>query len=513
MSQSKVPANARPKQKKSSNPNPRARQPQKAAAVSELQAVALASQTKAPPTAGEQLAEKEEARRKAPSWLVSLIFHLAMLLVLALIPLNEIIQGPLTLVFGDSGSEGITEFELKGAEDSSEMLEVEDANLESAVNAFESLQSIELPDFSPNISDAIASNVAPESIPFGIRQGLSGRQGPLKSALLAKFGGNSETEAAVELGLKWLVKQQKSNGSWSLTGPYANGSSVENTTAATAMAINAFLGAGYTHKQGKYRQNVDLGIKYLVRRQNSEGFFSKREPSRQQMYAQAIASIAIIEAFGMTNDPELRGPAMLAVSFAEWSQSSLKGWRYNPREDADVSVTGWFVMAMETAKMSGLPVNAKKLNSVNDFLDSVAYEEQARYAYNRFEPPSLSMTAEALLCRIYLGWPRTHPSLLAAIHDDLLPARPGLGDDEYSVYYWYYATQVLHHVGGGVWDQWNKAMKKTIPVMQEKTGPEAGSWDPGKDVFGASGGRLYTTCLSIYCLEVYYRHLALYDLK
>jgi hypothetical protein len=123
------------------------------------------------------------------------------------------------------------------------------------------------------------------------------------------------------------------------------------------------------------------------------------------------------------------------------------------------------------------------------------------------------MTAEGLLCRIYLGWPRSHPALLAAIHDDLLPNKPRKDEREYSVYYWYYATQVLHHVGGPMWDEWNDAMKQVLPAMQTKAGKEVGSWDPSRDMFGASGGRLYTTCLNLYCLEVYYRHLALYELR
>ena len=31
------------------------------------------------------------------------------------------------------------------------------------------------------------------------------------------------------------------------------------------------------------------------------------------------------------------------------------------------------------------------------------------------------------------------------------------------------------------------------------------------DQWGQHGGRLYTTCLSIYMLEVYYRHLPIYN--
>ena len=331
--------------------------------------------------------------------------------------------------------------------------------------------------------------------------------------MLSKFGGNQQTEDAVALGLKWLAKQQKSNGSWSLVGPYSQGGANENATAATAMALNAFLGAGSTHMEGEYQAQVKLGLTYLVRKQNEDGFFpDQREPSRQQMYAQAIATIAVAEAYGMSGDEELKTAAQRAMKFAAWSQSNRHGWRYNPREDADLSVTGWFVMALETGKMAGLEVDESKLQQVSEFLDSVSYEDKSRYGYDGFESPSLSMTAEGLLCRIYLGWPSTHPALLQAIQDDLLPNTPSLDDDNYSVYYWYYATQVLHHVGNPAWETWNRDMRRVIPAMQEKTGAEAGSWSPNRDAFGAAGGRLYTTCLNLYCLEVYYRHLSIYDI-
>ncbi|MEM8732639.1 MAG: prenyltransferase/squalene oxidase repeat-containing protein, partial [Planctomycetota bacterium] len=428
--------------------------------------------------AGEQLAQQDEAKRKAPSWLVSFIFHVALLLILALIPIQDLVKGPLTLVLGGGGTEGDS-FELQGAELSieTEVPELEETASLETTEVSDILQEISIPDLVTAESNTPA-DISVDVIPFGIREGLSGRTGPLRDALLSKFGGSAETEEAVELGLQWLAKQQKSDGSWSLQGPYSDGGSSENKTAATAMALNAFLGAGYTHKEGKYRSNVDLGMKYLIRRQNSEGFFSHREPSRQQMYAQAIASITVIEAFGMTGDESLRSPAMKAIAFAEWSQSPKKGWRYNPREDSDLSVTGWFLMALQTARMAGLPVDNEKLSSISEFLDSVAFEDDTRYAYNDFEAPSLSMTAEGLLCRIYLGWTRTDPALLAAIKDDLLPRRPALGDPEYSVYYWYYATQVMHHVGGTLWDRWNEAMKATIPSMQEKAGKGGSGWTP-----------------------------------
>ena len=67
-------------------------------------------------------------------------------------------------------------------------------------------------------------------------------------------------------------------------------------------------------------------------------------------------------------------------------------------------------------------------------------------------------------------------------------------------------------MGGSEWDRWNKVMREQVPTQQVKNGKEQGSWDPGHDgTWGPMAGRLYTTCLSIYLLEVYYRHLPLYQ--
>jgi hypothetical protein len=54
-------------------------------------------------------------------------------------------------------------------------------------------------------------------------------------------------------------------------------------------------------------------------------------------------------------------------------------------------------------------------------------------------------------------------------------------------------------------------MRQAVPEAQVKKGPESGSWDPDGDKWGSYGGRLYVTCLSIYMLEVYYRHLPIYS--
>jgi hypothetical protein len=123
------------------------------------------------------------------------------------------------------------------------------------------------------------------------------------------------------------------------------------------------------------------------------------------------------------------------------------------------------------------------------------------------------MTAEGLLIRQYLGWKRDDERLVKGV--EFITSPPNLinFNNDRDTYYWYYATQVCHHMEGDYWKTWNNVMRQAIPEHQERHGPEAGSWDPnkpGRDRWAVEGGRLYVTCLSIYNLEVYYRHLPLY---
>ena len=48
--------------------------------------------------------------------------------------------------------------------------------------------------------------------------------------------------------------------------------------------------------------------------------------------------------------------------------------------------------------------------------------------------------------------------------------------------------------------------------MQEKTGAQAGSWDPSRGLAG-NGGRITSTALATLSLEVYYRILPIYGFR
>ncbi|TWU54857.1 hypothetical protein Poly51_35770 [Rubripirellula tenax] len=447
----------------------------------------------------------------APPWLVSLVIHLIFLLVLALIttPVGSGI-GKMILTIGQNDGDKkdeIVEFEILSNDTEFELDSMVESDFDTEVDT-------EL----PTVFETAATEMTPELVPLAFGDSASeiaqpmfgGRTGAMKASLLAKFGGTAETQEAVKRGLEWLKRNQSRKGGWSMKGPYRDGNHAENEASATAMAMLAFLGDGHTHRSGDYTDEMEKAMKYLVSLQDRSGFMAGKARGHEQMYSQAQATIALCEMYGMTKDSWLRPRAELAVEFAEKAQSSQGGWRYTPNEDSDTSVTGWFLLALMSAKSAGLEVNDSKLRAVGKYLDTAESYEGAAYSYQPRGNPSPAMTAEGLLCRQYLGWRRDDLPMIRGVEALSMDYPFDVNDQD--VYYWYYATQMLHHFGGSPWRNWNETMKVELPKMQTRGGREDGSWPPQGDAYG-SYGRIYTTCLSIYCLEVYYRHLPLYQVQ
>jgi hypothetical protein len=458
------------------------------------------------PDADEAPDPTQKAAKAAPPWLISMVVHMALIIGLALayFSLPGSNQVTLEIVYAEDLGKQVLDDQLQSPESL-------DMNIEVPVLSID-MRAVDDPLAAPpiidlNILDATSATDNIQAPSIGMA--LTGREAGSKKALLAAYGGNATTEAAVRAGLEWLKKQQMKDGGWSLLGPYPDGAStgLENRCSATAMALLAFQGAGHTHEVGDFKDTVRRGWEYLLRTQNADGFFDHDGGNNHRLYAQAQATIAICEIYGMTKDEKFKKPAQKALDFAHKAQAPEGGWRYEPKIDSDTSVTGWYVMALQSGLMAGLEVQSPNLDSISKFLDAASQENGARYAYRPGMETTLTMTAEGLLCRQYLGWKHDDERMRRGI--DYVLANPiDYGDQ--NVYYWYYATQACHHMDGEDWNKWNAVMRQAIPSNQLKTGNEKGSWPSSGDRWGPHGGRLYVTCLSIYMLEVYYRHLPIY---
>ena len=262
---------------------------------------------------------------------------------------------------------------------------------------------------------------------------------------------------------------------------------------ATGMALLCFLGAGQTHQtKGPYRRNIEQGLIWLVRHQEKDGYLGKDCIS--PMYSHGVATTALCEEFALSGDHNVRDAAQAAVNFIVAAQNKNdNGWRYNPGDPGDTSVTAWQIMALNSAQLAGLKWGGRRsgsaLEMAGKWLDLVKTgPNDSQFQYQPGTGATPTMTAVGLLGRQHLHAKRTDATMV----DGVKYLMHNMPDTKVrNIYYWFYATQVLHNYGGYEWDTWNRGMRKLLdqhpdqgrqPLCQRQLGP-------GQSRQGPVGGR------------------------
>ncbi len=485
-----------------------------------------------------------------PGWLISLAVHTALLLAMAAYTI-EPIKDALTKLVIDSGpseeSSGIESFDVV-SEDMSSALDAQTELTQQPITEVTQVteMAVEVPVAQVEVGnlaqvsiESLSSQLVPSNVLAAtsnqLTQGMSARSGDTKRELLKKFGGGDDTEKAVAMGLQWLKQHQLPDGSWTYDHSAScqgqckdSGSFPDARNSATGLALMCYLGAGQTHLEGEYKETVFKGLTFLLNSMQYDKFgdvalgtwyadpapkaLGRNPNTHNRIYGHGIATIAICEAYGMTKDPKLAEAAQLGINFIVAAQDPRGGgWNYELRSAGDTSIVGWQMMALKSAWMSNIPFPQETVRKASFFLDSVQTDNGSAYHYRRpgdrsADRTSLNaLTSCGILCRMYMGMPKDHPSIKIAA-DRILADGPSKADS----YVNYYATQVMKQVGGEHWKKWNEQMKTYLIGSQINTGHSMGSWNPGTTYGDNSGGRLYRTAMSIMVLEVYYRYLPIY---
>jgi len=493
-----------------------------------------------------------------PSWLVSFIIHILLIIILAVAYWQIPRQPTVGLVSGEP-SEDIAEMDDPlsfDSPDDSEALETSETENTNETELEEIIQEdvmIEEDFVDDNTAEMLAETIETNAIDAealdmtGAASGLTGQvtgrsSAESRRALVARGGGNDASENAVKLAMEWIKRHQLPNGSWSFdhrVGPNPSERSSPNAgdfrkspRAATAMCLLVYLGAGQTHVEGDYQEVVEKGLAFLLEsgRRTSEGLSYYEDDGG--LYNHGLAAIAICEAYAMTDDMRLAQAAKDVVRYTQFCQDPIGGgWRYEPKEAGDTSAVGWQIMALKSASMCGIEVDPTVIRKAKRFLTFVSSESGTFYGYT--DPPAdgdrrKGVTSVGLLCQMYLGWSRENPALQRGCKW-LADRGPSVGDWKSGMtvpegnkinfrsmmYYNYYATQVMHQYGGPEWDEWNSEMRDFLIATQAMDGTSKGSWYFNNPDEGGHfhGGRLYITALSAMTLEVYYRYLPLFDDK
>jgi len=471
--------------------------------------------------------------KDAPAWLVSTLVHVGILLALGLVTLTDPVKMINVLSATATGEEGpeIEEFtieeidpgEMESVEEVTEPAEVtEQMEMAEPVSVDVPMDIAAVPlDVSDFASDMAPASASLQSLASVQMSSMDSRSEKNKMKLLREYGGNSASEAAVTEALKWIALHQMRDGRWTFAhnlvcnNSCGNGCEDKRTEAfngATAMALLPFLGAGQTHKSGDFRPVVQRGLQFLVRNgkpgtKNGLPVLDLSEPDGN-MYSHGLATIALSEAYAMTEDPTLAMPTQYALNYIIAAQCRDGGWRYNFQDarGGDTSVAGWQIMALKSGHMGHLLIPPQTVQSSVRFLDKVQSKGGAWYGYDKpLTSLRPSMTAVGLLCRMYTGWEKDNKALQEGIAG---LAKTGVLKND--IYYNYYAAQVLRQTGGPQWEKFNTELRDWLVETQAQEGGAKGSWyfNSGH-VSGA--GRLCITSFATMILEVYYRHMPLYS--
>jgi Squalene-hopene cyclase C-terminal domain len=397
---------------------------------------------------------------------------------------------------------------LNSLPDSLDVPAMENPMLETPIDLEEIGPSVST---APRMTKSVGSTSSTSKSPWssrttGVAIGIGGTSG----------GPTHASEKAVAEALKWIVSHQRPDGSWNFNHQSVDcerrcsepGSLEDCTTGATGLALLPLLGAGQTHRTGRYKQEVERGLYYLVNRMKVVNQTGNLAEGGGNLYAHGIAAIVLTEAYGMSQDKSLRAPAQLSLNYIMYAQDPLGGgWRYQAKQAGDTSVMGWQLMALKSGHLAYLQIDPQAIRGASRFLDSVQSESGAQYGYTS-SGSGAATSAIGLLSRMYLGWQQDHTSLQRGVEQ--LAKK---GPSKHEMYYNYYATQVMRQMDGKPWEKWNEMMRDSLVESQEKQTHARGSWFMRGDHGAERGGRLYCTSLATMILEVYYRHLPIYSSK
>jgi len=334
-----------------------------------------------------------------------------------------------------------------------------------------------------------------------------------ESPELAKY--RRSVDLAVQRALAFMATLQKPDGlfddRWRMNAP-------------VAVAGMAYLSVGHTPGQGPYGDVINRCIDYILATPfkvryvpggATEGYLVRANPYGH-MYSHAIATLLLTEVSGMV-DPERQKKIdavlpkalkiILTAQAIEKEERLSGGWRYLRNDtSSDLSISGWNLMALRSARLNGAPVPAEAIEKAIGFVERCHDSGTGGFAYQP-QPGegsvSPAMSAVGLLCRELCGR-----------HDDEINRRCGAyllglaqenklfaGEPTYRAYTIYYASNAMFQLGGKYWEEFAPQLYKHVLNSQS---PDGG-WGQ------ANYGRAYETAMRVLALTVTYRQLPIYQ--
>lgn len=312
-------------------------------------------------------------------------------------------------------------------------------------------------------------------------------------------------------GLAWMALHQGDDGHFGADAAAARcaalghdppcvaaGAREGRPLAATALSVLALLDFRDQDARGLFEPTLARGVGWLLAQQGDDGSFRTWERAG---YSGAIGMMALGQAATASGREDLRRAVERGLAFAALHNGGTGGYRYRLDEEGDLSVTGWYVQAVEAAQNAGAEVPPAMRLNLQRFVTGMARGD-AGYAYVWTGGPSRSLAPVGMLgATILEPEPKeeTEKELAkqrAAKWRAALAKPPAAGD----VYQTYYGVRVLLLLDGQLSEDWRKRLAE-LASSQVATGPAAGSFPVDKDRWFRSFGVPVGTAFTVLTLE------------
>ena len=325
-----------------------------------------------------------------------------------------------------------------------------------------------------------------------------------------------ESELALERGLAWLAKSQGTQGNWE-----------SNDLGLVGLGALAFLSAGHMPGRGKYGDNVDRALKYVVKNAKPSGLLNIADAQRD-LYNHGLAAFVLGQAYGMTDDPQIGKTLERSLKLIANTQCDDGGWDYRAKRQPhghDLSLSVMQAKALRSAVDSGFEVRNDviklAIQSVRDHykaengargLEDRAKDGPGQFTYDG-NRATVAMSACGVVCLQEFGqyddW-RISKNL-DYISKELSRISPvkGNGEVPFDAYTLYYVGQALYQSGGSSWRTNYPILRDHLiasQVRKPENPAEDGSWRDTRWVHGKQG-QLYGTAVGCFILAIPNRYL------
>jgi hypothetical protein len=330
---------------------------------------------------------------------------------------------------------------------------------------------------------------------------------------------------SVDKGLAWLASKQQPDGSFP-TMPHGQ-------PGVTSLCVMAFLAHGYLPGEGPYGEPVERALKFAMQCQKPSGLVALVAPPGNELvravshdignaavYNHAISSLMLSEAYAMSGGSDagdlsraVENALKVTLIMQEYTKGRSVdegGWRYldihNDGIESDLSVTGWQLMFLRSAKNAGFDVAEEPIDAAVKYVENCFSNEHGTFGYTaQGRALSRGMAGAGILALAHAGKHNSRRATAAgewllqysfADYNRELQFGRGIESKDRYHYALFNCCQGMYQLGGRYWAEFFPATAQTLIDNQMPDG----SWPPDSRGSDTPFGSSYTTSLVLLSL-------------